>query len=314
MIRRCLATAMLGLLFLATAAQSSSQATLETVRVTASLVDGATPVLYAQNAGLFRKAGLNVVLQRATSGSATAAATIGGSVDIGEGNVFPIIAAHARGVPLVFVAPASIYDPKTPDAALLVSADSPIRTANDLVGKTVGTTALTDISTLATQAWMDSEHVDWHAVRFVELSLPTMTAALEQGRVQAVIHIKPFMTEALDSGKARILALVYSSISNRFLESAWFANTSYVAAHKETVVKFARVVAQASAYTNAHHAQTVDLLAAWTGIDPQRVARVPRAVTGTTLQVRDLQPVIDLAAKYTLINKPFNADEIIAQF
>jgi ABC-type nitrate/sulfonate/bicarbonate transport system substrate-binding protein len=141
-----------------------------------------------------------------------------------------------------------------------------------------------------------------------------MTTALEQGRVQAIVHLKPFLTDAVDSGKARIVALVYSSIGNRFLESAWFASTSYQATHRDTVAKFARVVAQASAYTNAHHAQTVDLLAAWTGIDPQRIARVPRAVTGTTLQGRDLQPVIDLAARYNLIGKAFNANEIIAQF
>jgi NitT/TauT family transport system substrate-binding protein len=301
-------------LLVSTPGRSDSQpSNLETLRLTASLVDGVTPVLYAQSAGLFRQAGFNVVLERASNGSATAAAVVGGSVDIGESNIISMITAHARNVPLVIVAPAAIYDPKTPDAVLLVGANSPLRSARDLIGKTIGMSSLGDISTIATQAWMDADHVDWHAVQFVEVSLPTMQAALDQGRVQAVVQIKPFLTEAVESGKARVLGLVYSSISNHFLESAWFARADFVAAHRETVAKFARIVAQASVYTNAHHAETADLLAAWTGIDPQRAARVPRGVTGTTLQAGEIQPVIDTAAKYGLIPRAFDAHEIMVR-
>lgn len=296
-----------------TSSRSDSQTTLQTLRLTASLVDGVTPVLYAQSSGLFRQAGFNVVLERASNGAATAAAVAGGSVDIGESNIISMITAHAHNVPLVIIAPAAIYDPKTPDAVLLVSANSPLRTARDLVGKTIGMSSLSDISTIATQAWMDADHVDWHAVQFIEISLPTMQAALDQGRVQAVVQIKPFLTDAVDSGKARVLGLVYSSIGNHFLESAWFANRDFVETHKDTVAKFARIVAQASAYTNAHHAETSELLAAWSGIDPQRAARVPRGVTGTTLQASEIQPVIDMAAKYSLIPKAFDAQEIMVR-
>jgi ABC-type nitrate/sulfonate/bicarbonate transport system substrate-binding protein len=107
--------------------------------------------------------------------------------------------------------------------------------------------------------------------------------------------------------------LNYSAVANRFLESAWFANTDFVTKNKETIAKFQRIVALASAYTNAHQSETVDLLATWAGIDPARAARVPRIVTGTTLQARDIQPVIDISAKYNLIPKSFDAKEIMAQ-
>ena len=40
----------LGMLFLVTVTASSSEPTLDTIHVTASLVDGTTPVLYAQSA------------------------------------------------------------------------------------------------------------------------------------------------------------------------------------------------------------------------------------------------------------------------
>lgn len=284
-----------------------------TLHLAASPVDDVMPVLYAERAGLFRQAGMNVVLDRANSGGAVSAAVAGGSVDIGKGNIVSIIAAHAHNVPLVIIAPAAIYDPKTPDAVLLVGANSTLRSARDLTGKVIGTPSLNDLSTVATQAWMESNKVDWHGAQFVEMPFPSMEAALDQGRVQAVIQVKPFISDAVDSGKARVLGLNYSAVASRFLESAWFANTDFVAKNKDLIAKFQRIVAQASAYTNAHQSETVDLLATWAGIDPQRAARVPRIVTGTTLQAREIQPVIDVSAKYNLISKSFEAREIMAQ-
>lgn len=311
-VRVCALLAAFTLIVVVPPARGQTDQTV-TLHLAASPVDDVMPVLYAQRAGLFRQAGLNVVLDRANSGGALSAAVAGGSVDLGKGNIVSIIAAHAHGVPLVIVAPAAIYDPKTPDAVILVAAGSDLRQARDLVGKVIGTPSLNDLSTIATQAWMENNKVDWHAVQFVEMPFPAMEAALEAGRVNAVIQVKPFITDAVDSGKARVLALNYSAVGPRFLESAWFADADFVAKNKETIAKFQRVVAQASAYTNAHPSETVDLLATWAGIDPQRAARVPRIVTGTTLHADEIQPVIDISAKYNLIPKSFDARQMMSQ-
>jgi NitT/TauT family transport system substrate-binding protein len=282
-----------------------------TLHVAASPVDDVMPVLYAQRAGLFQQAGLNVVLDRGNGGAAISAAVVSGSVDIGKGNIIPIIAAHAHDVPLVVIAPAAIYDPRTPDAVLVVKKDAPISSAHDLEGKILGVTALSDLNVLAVQAWMESNRADWKSLKFIEVPYPALVPALSDGRVQAVVLIKPFITDAVDSGKAKILALSYSAVGPRFLESVWFANRSFVDSHREAVATFARIVAQASTYTNAHQSETVDLLASWTGLDPQRAAQSPRIVTGTVLEAREIQPVIDVAAKYGLIAKAFDAHEIM---
>jgi NitT/TauT family transport system substrate-binding protein len=160
---------------------------------------------------------------------------------------------------------------------------------------------------------MESNGVDWHGTQFVEVGYGAMVGALEASRINAATLIKPFITDAVDSGKAKVLALMYSSIANRFLESVWFADEGFVDKHKEAIAAFQRVLAQASAYTNAHQSETVDLLATWTGLDPQRAAHIPRIVTGTVLDAREIQPVIDMTAKYNLIAKPFDAREIMVR-
>jgi len=312
---RCTRVAALGALaaIVPAAVRAQAASALVPLHLAASPVDDVMPVLYAQRAGLFPKAGLDVTLDRANSGGALSAAVAGGAVDIGKGNVVSIISAHAHGVPLVLIAPAAIYDPRTPDAVLVTRPDAPIASARDLIGKTVGVPSISDLSTVAVEAWMVGNGVDWHGTQFVEVGYPAMVPALEAGRVQAATLIKPFITDAVDSGKAKVLGLFYSAVANRFLESCWFANADFVARHRDAVTAFQRVVAQASAYTNAHPAETVDLLATWANLDPQRAAHIPRIVTGTTLDPRDVQPVIDIAAKYSLIPKAFDAREIIAR-
>jgi NitT/TauT family transport system substrate-binding protein len=310
--RAAVALALLALILGLTPSARAQNAPV-TLRLAASPVDDVMPVLYAQRAGLFQRAGLNVVLEKGGSGGAVSAAVAGGAIDIGKGNIVTISSAPAHNVPLVLIAPAAVYDPKTPDAVLVTRKDAPFASARDLVGKIVGVPSLSDLSGVAVQAWMEANGVDWHGTQFVEVGYGAMVGALEAGRIQAATLIKPFITDAVDSGKAKVLALMYSAISNRFLESVWFADAGFVEKHKEAIATFQRVIAQASAYTNAHQSETVDLLSSWSGLDPQIAARIPRIVTGTVLDPREIQPVIDVTVKYGLIAKTFDAREIIVR-
>lgn len=294
-----------------TLASAGAQSDLTPLRLVASPVDDVMPVLYAQRAGLFRRAGLNVTVERATNGGATAVAIVSGAGDIGKVNIGAVITAHTHGVKLIIVAPAAVYDPKNPDSFLAVATDSPIRSASDLVGKTVGVPSVNELDVYATRAWMDANHADWKSVQFVEVPFSLMPQAIEQGRVQAATLVKPFTTRAVDSGRVRMLGLDFSAISPDFLESAWVADAVFIDKHKDAVMKFQRVVAQASAYTNAHPSETVDLLASWTGISPDQAAHVPRIVTGIRATAKIVQPVIDAAAKYGWISQPFDAKEVV---
>lgn len=289
---------------------SAQTAPLTTLRLGAVPVDDVMPVLYAQREGLFEKAGLNVVVQP-MNGGAISAAVVAGAIDLGKSSIIAIIQAHEHGVPLTLVAPAAVYDPKNPDAVLAVNADSTIATAKDLIGKTVGIGSLGDVSNVAVEAWLAKNGVDWHSVQYVETVIPQTPQVLEQRRVDAAVLIKPFATEPVSSGKAKIIALPYDAIAPRFLESVWYGTRSYLDQHRSAILAFQRIVAQASAYTNAHPDQTVDLLASFTKITPDQAAHVPRIVTGTTLNPREIQPIIDVMARNHIVENAFDAREII---
>jgi ABC-type nitrate/sulfonate/bicarbonate transport system substrate-binding protein len=69
---------------------------------------------------------------------------------------------------------------------------------------------------------------------------------------------------------------------------------------------------EASLWTNAHQAETVPIVAAYSGIDPDVIAKGARFTDADYVEARYLQPLIDLFAKCAFIDKPFPAREIIA--
>jgi hypothetical protein len=76
--------ALAGAAFVAASGNTAlAQAAPTSIRVASSPVGDVIPLLYAQNSGLFRNAGLDIALQKSNSGSAVAAALVGGEIEIG---------------------------------------------------------------------------------------------------------------------------------------------------------------------------------------------------------------------------------------
>jgi NitT/TauT family transport system substrate-binding protein len=273
--------------------------------------DSATPALYAIQSGLFRKYGLDVTIQPQRSGPAVASGVAGGAYQIGKASIPPLAIAHAKNVPFVIVAPAGLSTEQSPIAGLMVKADSPIKTAAELNGKILAVGALTDVFTLALKTWMDKNGGDSSSLKFVEITISAIPEAIETGRVVAGSANEPILGAALASGKVRVLAHTFDAISPHFMYTAWFTTQSWANAHRDAVDKFARAMKEAAEYTNAHHAETVDLISKFTGIPATMVRTMTRTQAGTTLDPGLIQPVIDASAKYKDIPAPFAARDII---
>jgi ABC-type nitrate/sulfonate/bicarbonate transport system substrate-binding protein len=74
---------------------------------------------------------------------------------------------------------------------------------------------------------------------------------------------------------------------------------------------FARVIASATRYANAHPAQMAPLVAALTKQDPSTVAGYLGNVNAVDLDPKLIQPMIDATARYHVIAKSFPAAEIL---
>ena len=84
--------------------------------------------------------------------------------------------------------------------------------------------------------------------------------------------------------------------------------------NRDAIDRFATAMHAATIYANAHHAETAPLLAAFTGIETAQVLAMKRDTCGEYLDPRDIQPAIDAAAKYKIIDKGFPAQELISPY
>ena len=292
------------------AAQSASLA----LRVGTNAADDVTPLLWAKAGGLFGKAGLDVDIEKLTSGSAVTSAVIGGSLDVGRSSILPLISARSHGVAVMLVAPAELTVGEDPSGGLIVLKDSPINTGKDLNGQTLASPSLKDYFEISTRAWIDANGGDSTTTKFVELPIASDLAALLAGRIAAVGLPNPFLANALATGKVRVLGRPNTAIANRFLVTGYFALEGYIAQHRDALAKFARSLHDATVYTGAHPAETIAVVAPFWGVDPAILASMPRATEALTLDPKDVQPMIDVAARYGLIDKPFKAETMIATF
>ena len=103
----------LGSAFLAAPSAAFAQSAAQMI-LAAVPEESVTPALWALQSGMFRKAGLDVDVQAASSGTAIAAGVAGGSYAVGKSSLVAVITAHAKGFPFVFVAGGSLYDTKFP--------------------------------------------------------------------------------------------------------------------------------------------------------------------------------------------------------
>jgi NitT/TauT family transport system substrate-binding protein len=273
--------------------------------------DSITPAVWAVQNQIFRRHGLDAQLEAQHSGSAVAAGVAGGAYQFGKSSMISMLVAHAHNVPVVVVAPGGLYEQSTANEALIVKVDSPIRTGADLNGKIVAVSALNDLYTIGARCWVDAHGGDSSTVKFVELPISAVRAAIEAGRIDAGATIDPDLQEAVNGGKVRILCDPNGAIATRFMYTGWMATVDYARENRATVDKFRAALLESARYVNDHESETADVMAKFTGIAPAVFSQMPRVRSALSVDPKLIQPLIDACAKYKAIPTSFDARELI---
>jgi NitT/TauT family transport system substrate-binding protein len=283
---------------------------LQKVRLVGVHTDDLTPVYWGLRSEMYQKAGLDIEMIAASSGTAATAAVVSGTYELGKGSVIASLVAHLRGLPIVIAANGVVWDPHAPVSVAVVAADSPIKTATDLSGKIASAAALNDIVTLTISAWVDKNGGDAKALKWVEIPNSAEAAAIIDHRVDVCMLNEPAYTAALETGKVRTFAQTMGAIADHYVVAVYFAHGDWAAKHPDILRAFSRVTYEAASYTNAHHDETAAMMAEVTKIPVETIRKMNRPPGATNGDPGLLQPVIDVAAKYKNIPRGFPAKEI----
>lgn len=279
------------------------------IHVAVSAFEAQADAYYAQDLGLFKRAGLNVDVQQYQGGEAIVAGIAAGALQIGAGTTLPLATAHERGIDVVLIAPGTITDAALlpPTSGMVVAANSALQTGKDLNGKTIAVNTLHSVDQIATETWVDKNGGNSKTLKFVELPNLTMVDAAVGGRVDAAISADPGFTTGIASGRVRRLADVNAAIAPRFMISAFFSAREWADRNPDAVRKFAAVINQAAewAVKNPEAAAAVlnKYLRLQTARAHERHAR--------TLDPVLIQPLIDAAFRYGRLTQPLDVRQII---
>jgi NitT/TauT family transport system substrate-binding protein len=279
------------------------------IRVAYIPFESSAQLFYAKELGLWEKAGLTVELQPNPFGAAIASAVASNAIDIGYATVMTLASAHAKHIPFGIIAPANAFDITQHPNGMLVAASANVKTGKDLNGKTIGSPGLNTLGEYGVRAWVDANGGDASTLRFVEIPFSEMAGALGTGRIDAAYVAEPFLADAKKAGHA--VTIEFDAIAKAFLVAGWFTTNDWAKAHPEAVKKFAASMRDASDWALKNPAKCPDILAKYLKVDAATVALAPRAFFARTLVPSNIQPGIDLTAKYAKF-PTFPAQELIA--
>jgi NitT/TauT family transport system substrate-binding protein len=275
---------------------SAARAQTTVLSIASIPIDATAAVWYAADRGDFTKSGLVTAIQVMNNGGAIASAVASGAVDIGASNIVSLAEAHMRGVPFVIVAPAAVYSSAAPTSVLMVASNSPIKTARDLNGKTIGVTGLKTISQFAPMARIDQHGGNSAGAQYIEIPPSGLTAALSQGRVDAACMLEPFVS--LARANARVLANCFDAVGSRFLLAVYFTTQTWASKNQETLRRFQLAVHDAELWANTNNDKSVAILEKYTNISADVARSMVRATYPDALTEALIQPVIDVTVKY----------------
>jgi NitT/TauT family transport system substrate-binding protein len=282
------------------------------LRIASTASDSYAGALYAHDAGFFERVGLNADVQILASGAAITAAVAAKAIDIGITNALPLVAAVQHGVPFRYICSGGLVN--LDEFGMCVAPDSPIKEWKDLEGKTVAVSALNDIAVIGMRALVDQQGADSSKVKLVEMPFSQMAGAVSRGIVDAGPIAEPALSAAKKQGTVRVLKpAIFSPFGPHFMVGGWFATDDWISANRDTARRFTSAIYAAANWANTHTAESSVILAKYSKIDVATVAAMNRSPLGTSLTPDMLQPVIDLAYKYKVIDRPLKAAEIIAK-
>jgi ABC-type nitrate/sulfonate/bicarbonate transport system substrate-binding protein len=291
------------------AARASRASAADPIRVGVSSSEESSLLFTAAERGFYKDAGLDVAVT-VVPPNQMAQGVLGGLFDVGLSNTGAILLAHAHSLPMYLLAPAAVYSARQPISYLVVAPASPIATAKDFAGKTIGVFAIHDMASTALLLWLDTNGGDSKSVRMVEVPPLAQAAAVTAGRIDGAIMNEPHFSNA--KGTLRQVGLTYAALAagKPFQTTGVVVNKGWADANPALVRRFAGVVRQSAQWANRNPDAAAALIAQLMQMDLDVVKAIPRVQWGEALTPALVQPVIDVMAKYAVLPQRFPAQDL----
>ena len=277
---------------LAGAAGKPATTQLDQVKIGVFPAADYAPLFVGLKRGIFKKAGLDIKVQYAFTGSALMAAITSGATDLATNSDLGGITGIANGLPVKIVTQTS-YTPTKGYLEVLVKGDSSIKNFGDLAGKTVATINLQGQFHLLVANAVEKAGGDPNSIRAVPMSPADEPAALAAGRVDAIVMQDPTLTQAkIKYPTFRSLGNPVRLLGYKLPSAAYYSSLDTISKKAAILRKFSAAYKQAAAIATRNQALARQTVLKYTGIDNATALKVTLPEFSTSLTPKDLGPVL----------------------
>ncbi|GGL10238.1 ABC transporter substrate-binding protein [Mangrovihabitans endophyticus] len=240
-----------------------------TIKVGVIPIVDVAPIYLGIKQGFFSDEGLDVKLETAQGGAAIVPGVVSGQYQFGFSNTTSLLLAGSKGLALKGVAAgvASTGEDGKDFGAVIVTKDSPIKTAADLVGKRVAVNTLKNINTTTINKVVRDAGGDPSTINYVELPFPDIVSAVDNGDVDAGQVVEPFLTIGTGQGDRQVVSN-YAGTSPNLTVGMYFTSQQYASQHADQVKGFTTAMNKSLEYAGAHPDDARAILSTYTKIDP----------------------------------------------
>jgi len=287
----------------------------KTLRVSYVPYVGAAPFVLGIEQGFFEERGLQIEDRQGPAPAPIMAQVVSGQLDVGFTTIPALISAVAGGAPLKAISPFDgIIDPENPQGAILVKQDSGITSPKDLEGKQVGVVALQSELDVLLQEVVERDGGDPSQVESVQIPFPEMNAALDAGRVDAVVNVEPFLTQAKDQGGIEEISYPEVEVVPEQAVTAFVASDQFIEENPDTVEQFRAAMEESLQYAADNPEEAQDTMTEVGEIEPDLLRRINLGlIFDPVLDEESIETFTALMEKHGFVEDAPPASELLAQ-
>jgi NitT/TauT family transport system substrate-binding protein len=233
-------------------------------------------VYIAEQDGLFAAEGLHVKIEAAISSATVTTLQLEGKIDVSAGAYPSYIAADAtQHADFEILAAGSIMQPRNQE--IMVPANSPIRTIQDLKGKTIAINAPKNILQMLVSALLRDNGMLPKEVHFTPVPFPAMAQALQDHEYKGV-HIdaasmpEPFVTGAEEQIGAQPLADEDAGAAQNLPISGFVVTKKWADKYPRTAVAFLKALQEAQRIADTNPKAVEKALVTYSHVTPTQAA------------------------------------------
>ncbi|MEM5768908.1 MAG: ABC transporter substrate-binding protein [Bacillota bacterium] len=249
----------------------------------ASPVDVVQTVNYwvGEELGFYEEEGIKLEYAGVVPSSQLVASVVAGKLDIGGAHVNRTIAGISAGAKIKAVVADKETSEEVPHMVFVTRTDSPLRTAQDLVGKKIGISTNGGCHEYTPYAYMKKNGIEdpKSKVQIIVMPETMMEQALRQGEIDvAGMHRNP--NQVGDQPEFRVMFHDYQIWGTIGGATPVYFTEKFIKENPDLVRRFVRATAKTNNWCNANPDKAAEITAKRANIDPKTVKRTRYAPDG----------------------------------